>query len=104
MSVDFDPQTVHHFAAGVYAKQMTMPKSHWAEKHVHAYDHLSILASGSVVVEVDGVRTGYVAPACIEIRAGKAHRIEALSDSVWFCIHATDETDPDKVDAVLIGG
>jgi hypothetical protein len=28
--------------------------------------------------------------------------IEALEDAVWFCIHATDETDPEKVDKVLI--
>lgn len=104
MNVDFDPQTVHHFAAGVYAKQMTLPKGHWAMKHVHDYDHLSILSQGTVVVEVDGVRHGYAAPACILIKAGQEHRIEALSDAVWFCIHATDETDPDKVDAVLIGG
>jgi len=25
-----------------------------------------------------------------------------LEDCVWFCIHATDEKDPSKVDEVLI--
>jgi hypothetical protein len=25
-----------------------------------------------------------------------------LQDAVWFCIHATEETNPDKVDEVLI--
>jgi hypothetical protein len=32
------------------------------------------------------------------------HSIEALEDTVWFCIHATEETDPTKVDEVLIIG
>ncbi len=43
------------------------------------------------------------APACIEIRAGLTHGVKAITDCVWFCIHATDEQDPSKVDDVLIG-
>jgi len=43
------------------------------------------------------------APACIEIRAGLTHGVKAITDCVWFCIHATDEKDPSKVDDVLIG-
>ena len=102
MSVEFDPCSVHHFAAGVYAKQMTLPANHFAVKHTHSYDHLSILASGKVSVDVDGVVTVYAAPACITIKAGQKHRIVAHEDSTWFCIHATDETDADKVDQVLV--
>lgn len=102
MSIDIDPCVVHHFAAGVYAKQMQLPAGHYAVKHTHDYDHLSILAKGEVVVMVDEEATVYAAPACINIKAGQEHRIEAISDAVWFCIHATDETDPDKIDEVLI--
>lgn len=103
MSIDFDPCVVHHFAAGVYAKQMTLPANHFAVKHSHSYDHISILAKGHVSVDVGGVVDEYRAPACITIKAGNKHRIVAHEDSVWFCIHATDETDQDKVDQVLIG-
>lgn len=102
MSIEFDPCVVHHFAAGVYAKQMTLPRDAYAEKHVHSYDHMSILAKGHVFVYVDGVEEEYVAPACICIKRGQKHKILAIEDSVWFCIHATDETDPDHVDEVLI--
>jgi quercetin dioxygenase-like cupin family protein len=62
------------------------------------------LAKGGVTVEVEGVRTEYKAPACINILAGQHHTITAHEDSVWFCIHATQETDADKIDEVLIGG
>ena len=44
------------------------------------------------------------APACIEIKAGMYHGVKALTDVVWYCIHSTDETNPDKVDQVLIKG
>lgn len=104
MSIDIDLGVVHHFSAGLYAKQMQIPAGHFAVTHAHAYDHLSILAKGHATVEVDGEVTEYQAPACICIAAGKHHQVIALTDIVWFCIHATDETDPDKVDEVLIGG
>ncbi len=104
MSIEFDPCVVHHFAAGVYAKQMTLPANHYAVKHVHSYDHMSILAQGRVTVDVDGVVQEYAAPACICIKAGQKHRIVAVEDSVWFCIHASEETDSDRVDEVLIRG
>lgn len=102
MSIDIDLGVVHHFSAGVYAKQMALPADHFAVSHAHAYDHLSILAKGDALVEVDGVEQTYRAPACINIAAGKHHRIVAISDVVWFCIHATEETNADLIDEVLI--
>lgn len=104
MSIEIDLGIVHHFSDGVYAKQMLVPKDHFVVKHLHSYDHLSILASGRVMLEIDGNADEFIAPACINISAGKYHKIVALEDSVWFCIHATDETDDDKIDEVLIGG
>lgn len=102
--VEIDIGVVHHFSAGVYAKQMLLPAKHFAVSHAHAYDHLSILAKGRATVEVQGVETEYTAPACITILADEHHTITAIEDSVWFCIHATDETDPESVDEVLIRG
>jgi quercetin dioxygenase-like cupin family protein len=93
----------HYFAAGLYAKQHTLELDEVAEKHVHSHDHLSILAAGCVIVDVDGQSDIYGAPACIVIKAGKKHKITGLMKSVWFCIHATDDTDPDHIDHVLTG-
>lgn len=104
MSIDIDLGVVHHFSDGLYAKEMVIPAGHFAVSHAHAYDHLSILAKGHATVEVDGVTTEYTAPACINIAAGKHHEVVAITDIVWFCVHATDETDPDCIDEVLIGG
>jgi quercetin dioxygenase-like cupin family protein len=94
---------VHHFSDGLYAKQIHIPAKHVVTSHSHQYSHLSVLAKGDVLVEVDGVITEYSAPACIEIRAGLHHRVLARTDATWFCIHATDETDADHIDEVLIG-
>ena len=92
----------HHFGGGVYAKEARIPAGTLATQHVHSFDHLSLLASGRVVVSVEGHGTEYSAPACLKIEAGKAHSVYAMTDAVWFCIHSTEETDPAKVDQGLI--
>lgn len=96
--------TRHHFGADVYAKEMHIPAGWYAEQHVHSYDHLSILASGAVMLEVGDLWPRRVnAPACLEMKAGVRHRIVALEPSIWFCIHPSGAGEPDEV-AVLMGG
>lgn len=102
--IEIDLKIQHHFSGREYAKQMHLPAGYYAQTHSHEYDHLSILASGTVSVELDGEVKDYTGPDCIVIRAGQQHKITAHTDSVWFCVHATDETDPEKVDSVLIKG
>lgn len=46
--------------------------------------------------------TEYSAPTAIEIKKNEVHTIQALEDSVWFCVHATDVVDPDEIDHELI--
>lgn len=100
--IEIDLNVKHFFSGREYAKQMTLPAGHYAETHEHLYDHLSILAAGDVIVDIDGDRREMRGPEAIVIPAGRKHRIEAITDSVWFCVHATEETDPARVDSVLI--
>ena len=99
---EIDLGTQHHFSDGLYAKEMNIPKGDVAGMHKHEYSHLSILSKGRVIVRTDEYNNEYTAPACIDIKAGINHTIEALEDAVWFCIHATEETDITKIDEVLI--
>ena len=99
----FDPMVQHHFAAGLYARQMVLPAGKCVISHKHKYDHFSILASGDCVVKTDEGEQSYSAPACILIKKDLNHGIYAKSDVVWFCIHAADVADVDDIDSVLIG-
>lgn len=95
----------HHFADELYAKECLLPKGFKCAKHMHSYSHLSILAKGRVTVTTETGSVEYCAhekPVCILIEAGLVHEVSALEDSVWFCIHHTDEKSPEKVDRVLI--
>ena len=99
---EVDLGVVHNFSDGLYAKQMYIPKGYVVGQHAHNFSHLSILAKGKVIVKTNDFEKEYDAPACIEVKENVNHAIEALEDSVWFCIHATNEKDIDKIDNILI--
>jgi quercetin dioxygenase-like cupin family protein len=80
---------VFHFSTGLVAKEYHLPVGFHHEKHTHGYDHLSILAQGTVIVTTNGVKQEYTGPCCLEIKASEEHAVEALTDTVWYCIHAT---------------
>lgn len=94
----------HHFSDGLYAKETHISAGSMLLQHKHNYSHFGILAKGKVVVVKEGDIQIVEAPACIDIVGGENHGVKAITDVVWFCVHATDEKDPSKVDEVLIKG
>lgn len=92
----------HHFGAGMYVKECRIPAGLELIQHTHKFDHLSWLSKGIAEVEVDGVSKVFEAPAMLKIQGGKVHRVRSLSDVVWLCMHATDETDPAHIDESLV--
>jgi len=92
----------HHFGGGVYAKETFVRAGEVLVQHKHDHEHLSILAAGVVEVIVEGDRKVIQGPACLTIAAGKYHGVRALTDVAWYCIHATDCTDPEQVDEVIV--
>jgi hypothetical protein len=101
----FGPDAIHHhFAGGVYAKETRIPAGGFVVSHSHPFDHMSILASGRVELLRDYGREIEIltGPAAVTITKGQAHKVTALTDAVWYCIHATDETEADLVDAAIL--
>lgn len=92
----------HYFADKQYTKLMKLSAGQAIGKHTHSFSHLSILGMGRAKVITPAGAIEYTAPACIMIAANVPHVVEALTDITWFCIHATDETDPEKIDEVLL--
>lgn len=92
----------HHFGGGVYAKETKIPAGRILSQHKHEFEHLSILAHGTVEVTANGQTASYHGPCCLTIPANTEHKVESLTDVVWFCIHATDCTDPETIDHELV--
>ena len=103
------PETKITAAANLWLRQMHFAKAGDAnEGHVHNYDHLTLLAHGSVRVHVEEQSTEFKAPHMIFIKAGKSHFIEALEDgTIAYCVHAlrnkesaeSEILDPDQIPA-----
>jgi quercetin dioxygenase-like cupin family protein len=94
----------HHFIGGVYCKEIEIPENHIVTSHKHVFDHMSVLTSGCVIVDTGKEETEtYFCPAIIEIKAGVNHSVTAVNGPAhWLCIHATGETDIEKIDESLI--
>jgi quercetin dioxygenase-like cupin family protein len=92
----------HFFSNGLYCKETKFLAGEWGEKHTHDFDHLSVLCCGKVELQIDGVSTYLEGPQVLTITAEKVHRVIAITDVTWLCCHATECTDPEEVDNVLI--
>lgn len=77
---------------GVFIKFIHLKTTGWvAGKHVHDYDHTTMLAKGSVMAFVEGEEPQkYTAPSALLVKRGKSHAFMALEDDTrLFCIHNT---------------
>lgn len=96
----YDPAILpikHHFADGIYAREMFIPAGAVLTGAVHKTNHMCILSAGHVRVATDEGPIDLVAPATLIAKPGAKRAIFALEDSVWTNIHATNETDLDKI-------
>lgn len=100
MRARFQPVIVHHFAPGLYAREMRLPKGAFISSKVHKFPGLSILSKGSMALYMDDGTTQIVHEGFhIVAPAGARRAAIALEDVVWTCMHPTDETDVDKIEA-----
>jgi hypothetical protein len=70
--------------------------------HIHYFDHVSLLAKGSVEVLLDGENPQrFTAPTFIVIRKNHRHQITALEDDTsWYCVFAARDIDGNVADIV----
>lgn len=84
------PDVEIHIVDGIFIKQIFIKrKGAYMPQHSHVYDHMSMVATGSVEVTIEGELLGiYRAPTGILIRANKKHLFRTLEpDTTIYCIH-----------------
>ena len=63
-------------------------------QHTHQFDHLTLLAKGSIDVKNNGISTIFKAPHMIFISKDSVHSMTALEDdTVAYCIHSLTQHD-----------
>ena len=92
----------HHFAPGVYVREISMPADTVVIGHIHRTEHLNILVQGScMIVHADGNREILKAPMTFVSKAGVQKVLLILEDMIWQTVHVTDETDVEKLEEML---
>lgn len=92
-----DCPVVNHFAPGIYARQMTIPAGVVLTGAVHKTEHLNIVSKGRISVSTDDGMKEVSAPYTFVSKPGTKRVGFAHEETVWTTIHATDETDLDKL-------
>jgi len=92
----------HHFCHGVYARQMNIPAGTVIVGKKHKRNCINFIMAGEVeVVSAEG-KTRIKAPEIFVSPAGTKRAMVALSDLTWVTVHASQETDLDKLEDELI--
>ena len=90
-------QVRHLLTAGIYMKVYRAPKGMQVRTKRFDLDHAFILAQGSAVIKTDLEEIKLKAPVVYNIPAHTRMAAFTLEDSVWYCIHRTEETDLEQL-------
>jgi len=103
--IDSNPDYVikNHFASGVYAREMHIPAGHIVVGKIHRNENLHFLSKGSatVITEEGGIEVVH-AGQMMKSPVGVKRLLITHEDVVWTVLHATTETDVDKIELAVI--
>ena len=93
----------HHFGPGLYIREVTLPVGTYVIGHSHKAPHMCIMLQGqlAIVDENGGHPKVITAPATFIAPAGRKV-VYAIEQVVFQNVFATDETDIDKLELMLV--
>lgn len=93
----------NYFAPGLYAREMFIPAGTTLTGKIHKYANLSIMSKGALELFLEDGTTQIVrAPFTYVSPAGTRRAAHAIEDTVWTVIHATEETDVEKIEQSVV--
>jgi hypothetical protein len=89
------------YFGNIWVRQNHLPKKgeHFPG-HKHKFDHVSLLARGKILVEVEGFKPKeFTAPTFIIIKKDHSHKFTALEDNtLWYCVFALRDENGELTD------
>lgn len=100
-------RTRHHFAQGLYCRELWRAAGTQIAGKVHTREHLYMVIEGSVMVAGEGMApTRFDAPAILVSKPGTKRAVLALTDATCVTVHSVADlaspTDLDAIEAALI--
>lgn len=98
-------EPLHHFSKGLYAREILIPAGTILTGKIHKYECLNVVSKGKIsVASIDGIQIidATDGPVTFKSSPGVKRLGYAHSDTVWMTIHASEETDLEKLEDELI--
>lgn len=94
----------HHFAPGVYGREILIPMGMLVVGKIHKHAHINILSKGHVLVYTEDGPEEFEAPRTWISSPGTKRVVYAVTDVVWNTIHlnVNNETKVDVIEEFVI--
>jgi quercetin dioxygenase-like cupin family protein len=96
-----DCPVAHHFGHGIYMREVFMPAGTYIMGHAHRHEHMNIMLKGKMAVLVNGETKVIEGPYIFTGQPGRKFAY-IIEDTVFVNAYATDETDVDKLEEMLV--
>ena len=100
--LDLDKLTRHHFAPGIYLRELFIPAGTVLTGKIHRYEIMNILVSGTIVIATDEGPKHLRGPLVFNSPPGTKKAGYALTDVVFMNVHPTDSTDLEEIEEIFI--
>lgn len=95
-------QTRHHFADGMYCRELVIPKDCILVGKVHKHEHFCFIVKGEITIVSDDKRERIVAPAIFVSSPGAKRAGYAHEECIFVTVHRTPLTDLKELEAELV--
>lgn len=92
----------HHFAPGLYAREIFMPAGVCVVGKIHKHAHVNNISAGRVLVTTEFGKEELCAPYQFVSKPGTKRAVLVLEDCIWTTYHPTEETDLAKIEDFVI--
>ena len=100
--LDLDALTSHHFAPGIYVRELFIPAGTVLTGKIHRHETMNILVSGTIRVTTDDGVKELTGLQIYNSQPGMKKAALAVTDTIWLNIHPTEETDLVKIEEEFI--
>ena len=82
------PVPTHHFAKGLYSRQLTMSAGSYVLTRVHRHDNFAFIVQGDCTVYSEDGENYYSAPCMLKTLAGTQRAISVHNQCTWVTVHS----------------
>lgn len=97
-----NPPLIHHFAPGLYAREIHMKAGDLVVGKIHKHAHVNNISKGAVLVATEFGKEEMHAPCQFVSLPGTKRAVLVLEDCIWTTYHPTEETDLAKIESDVI--